>query len=180
MRKYVDDYEIVIEVDEKGREKKKAVYRGNNFEVDVAKISLKKFKWTNIILFVIILVFHIAGGFLNNQGMYRFYIALPYVAAFLPLYFLATGIFRLPKEKRKFRRDEVDLSFKRVKKASTFLLILFGMGILGEVIFLIFFVTNGYQLDYFFLGTQMVGGALAYLLLNIQKQIEVNEIIKKE
>jgi hypothetical protein len=41
-------------------------------------------------------------------------------------------------------------------------------------------VTNGYQLDYFFLGTQMVGGALAYLLLNIQKQIEVNEIIKKE
>ena len=179
MRKYVDDYEIVVEEDEKGREKKKAVYRGNYYEVDIEQISLKRFKWYNIILLVIILAVHITVGFINNQGMYRFFIALPYVAVFLPLYFLATGVFRLPIDKRKFRRDEVDLSFKRVKKASTYLLILYGISIIGEVIFLIFFVNNGYQLEYFFLGAQLAGGILAYLLFNIQKNVQIEEIIKK-
>ena len=179
MRKYVDDYEIVVEEDEKGREKKKAVYRGNYYEVKIEKISLTRFKWYNIILFVIILAVQIAGGFINNQGMYRFYITLPYVAAFLPLYFIAMGVFRLPKEKRKFRRDEVDLSFKRIKKASTFLLILFGMGILGEVIFLIFFTNNGYQLEFLYLGAQLLEGVLAYFLFNIQKYIQIDEIIKE-
>jgi hypothetical protein len=176
MRKYVDDYEIVIEEDEKGREKKKAVYRGNYYEVDITKLNLKQFKWANIIFLVIILASQIAGGFINNQGMYRFYIALPYVAAFLPLYFLIMGIFRLPNEKRKFRRDEVDLSFKRVKKASTFLLILFGMSVLGEVIFLIFFANNGYQLEFLFLGAQLAGGVSAYILFNIQKLHQINVI----
>lgn len=180
MRKYVDDYEIVIKEDEKGREKEKAVYRGNYYEVEIGKFSLKKFKWYNIILFVVVLALHISAGFINNQGMYRFYIALPYVAAFLPLYFLATGVFRLSIEKRKFRRDEVDLSFKRVKKASTYLLILFGMSVLGEVIFLIFFANNGYQLEYFFLAAQLVGGVMALFLFNIQKYIEINEMVKKE
>jgi hypothetical protein len=86
------------------------------------------------------------------------------------------GIFRLPNEKRKFRRDEVDLSFKRVKKASTFLLILFGMSILGEVIFLIFFANNGYQLEFLFLGAQLAGGVSAYILFNIQKLHQINVI----
>ena len=178
MRKFVDDYEIVVEEDEKGREKKKAVYRGNYYEVDAAKISLKKSKWFNIILIVIILAFHIVGGFINNQGMYRFFVALPYVATFLPLYFIATGTFRMPTEKKQLRRDQVELSFNRVKKASIYLLILFGMSILGEVIFLIFFANNGYQLEYIFLGTQLVGGISAFILFNIQKTIQIHEIIE--
>lgn len=179
MRKYVDDYEIVLEEDEKGRERKKAVYRGNYYEVEIDKISLKKFKWYNIILFFLILVLHISAGFINNQGMYRFFIALPYVAAFLPFYFMATGIFRLPTDKRKFRRDEVDLSFIRVKKASTYLLILFGMSILGEIIFLIFFANNDYQLEYFFLGAQLGGGILSYIVFINQKNIQIDEIIEE-
>ena len=178
MRKYVDDYEIVIEEDEKGREKKKAVYRGNYYEVEIEKFSMAKFKWVNIVLFLVILALQIAGGFINNQGMYRFFIALPYVGIFLPLYFIATGVFRLPKENRKFRRDEVELSFNRVKKASTYLLILFGMLILGEVIFLIFFANNDYQLEYLYLGVELIGGIAAYLLFNIQKFINISQIEK--
>jgi hypothetical protein len=176
MRKFVDDYEIVIEEDEKGREKKKAVYRGDYYEVNIEKFSLVKFKWYNIVLFLVILGLQIAGGFINNQGMYRFFIALPYVGMFLPLYFIATGVFRLPKENRKFRRDEVELSFNRIKKASTYSLVLFGMSILGEVIFLIFFANNDYQLEYLFLGTQLAGGVAAYILFNIQKFPQINVI----
>ena len=178
MRKYVDDYEIVIEEDEKGRERKKAVYRGNYYNVEVEKISLAKFKWVNIILFFVILALHITGGFINNQGMYRFFIALPYVGAFLPLYFIATGVLRLPKENRNLRRDEVDLSFKRIKKASTYLLILFGMSIVGEVISLIFFVNNDYQLEFLYLGLELIGGIAVFVLLNIQRLARINEINK--
>jgi len=180
MKKYVDDYEIVTEEDEKGREKRRAVYRGNYYEVEIAKISWSKFKWFNIILLVMILSFHIAGGFINNQGMYQFFIALPYVAAFLPLYFIATGILRIPTKKKQLRRDQVELSFERVKKASTYLLLLFGMSILGEVIFLIFFENKGYQMESLYLGAEFAAGFSAYILFNIQKYIQIDEIIKQK
>lgn len=179
MRKYVDDYEIVIEEDEKGREKKKAVYRGNYYEVEIEKGSLSRFKWINILLLILIITFHVVGGFIDNQGMYRFYIALPYVITFLPLYFLTTGILRLPTKKHQMRRDEVDLTFLRVKKASKYLLFVFLISIVGEVIFIIFFANNNNQLEYTYVFIELIAGTAAYLLFYIQKIININEVPSK-
>jgi hypothetical protein len=39
--------------------------------------------------------------------MYTFYVVLPYVISFLPMYYIGAGILHLPKEKRMYRRDEV-------------------------------------------------------------------------
>ena len=176
MRKYVDDYEIAYEEDEKGREKKVAVYKGDYFEVNLDQPSLIKYKRNNLILLAVILLSHIAGGFVANQGMYYFFVALPYVAAFLPLYFLTAGVLRLSKEKKQYRRDEADLSFERIKKASTFLLILLIMTVLGEAIFLIFFTDQRDTLEFLYLSLESLALFAVYLMIRARNSITIQEI----
>jgi len=123
MKRYTEDYEIEIIEDEKGREKTIARYRGNYFETVVSEQDLIRFKRFGLLLTVPIIALHIGAGFIANPGMIQFFVSLPYVITFLPLYFLTAGMLRVPKTKRKFRRDEVELSFDRVRSASIFLLI---------------------------------------------------------
>ena len=121
MKKYADDYEIVIVEDEKGNEKKTTVYRGAYYEIDVDQQRLDQLRGLSRFLLLGTALLHVGAGFVANPGMYQFYISLPYVLSFLPLYFLAEGMLRIPKEKRRFRSDEVGLSFGRMQKASPFL-----------------------------------------------------------
>ena len=120
----------------------------------------------------------IAAGFIANQGMYTFYISLAYIFTFLPLYLLIDGALRWPKEKRLFKRDEVELSFYRLKKAVKFMLALTGASIVGEIVFMVFFL-RGFDLkEIYFLVVELIVGAADFLLLRLNKGIKVNEIAK--
>lgn len=176
MRKYADDYEVVGTEDEKGRVKKAAKYIGDYYEVNIESQDLVKFRRIALLLMVIILGLHIGAGFAGNQGMYRFFVALPYVFVFLPLYFFASGILRLPKEKRPFRRDEVELSLIRTKKANGFLIVLLSLVVVGELIFLIGFSKGGQSLEILFLILEAVAAIAAYLLWRYQRSISVQKI----
>ena len=119
MKRYADDYETIITEDADGREKKTAVYRGSYYEIPVDEQHLLRFRRNNFLLLAVIIQLHVGGGFIANRGMYQFYIALPYVLLFLPLYYMVAGALRLPKKKRKFRRDEIGLSFDRIRQIAT-------------------------------------------------------------
>jgi hypothetical protein len=173
MKRYADDYDVVVTEDEKGREKKTAVYGGKFFDVTIDQENLIKFRSAGMILIALIIVLHVGAGFVANQGMYAFYVAVPYIIAFLPLYYMTSGILRLPKTKRKYRRDEIGLSFKRVKKASIALAVILGVGVIGEVVFLIWFANEVYIREWMYLVVQVVGAAIAYLLVHIQKPVRV-------
>ncbi|MDY6847040.1 MAG: hypothetical protein SVP52_07880 [Chloroflexota bacterium] len=177
MRKYADDYEIVYEDDGKGGEKKVARYIGRFFEVDIKGSELVKFRRNSLILLALVILLHIAGGFIGNRGMYAFYIVLPYVFSFLPLYFLVDSALRLPKEKRSFRREEVELSFDRMKKASVYLFIFLVMVAVGEIIFLLFFANDNNNLEFLFLTLESFAIIAAYLLLRLQTSINIHENI---
>jgi MFS family permease len=173
MRKYADDYELVVKEDEKGRLKKTAVYKGTYFEVVQDERTLKKFKRNSLLLLAITLIGFLLGGFINNQGMRMFYIAIPWAAAFLPLYFLAFGIIRLPVKKRKFRCDEIGLTFDRMKKASIALFILLSMVVVGEIIFLVGFAKEGLNLEYTYLVSQALTLIAVFIIIRLQDPIEV-------
>jgi hypothetical protein len=121
---------------------------------------------------------HVGGGFVGNQGMYQFYVALPYVLAFLPLMYMAMSILRLPKEKRRYRRDEIGLSFDRMKTTSILLMILLVAGVLGEIAFLLF-MSDGSQnmLEYFYLALETFAVVAVYFLTSLQRQIQVQPCI---
>jgi heme exporter protein D len=175
MRKYADDYELVYEDDGKGGEKKTARYIGQYFEIDIDQASLVKFKRNSLVLTILILLLHIAGGFVSNRGMYNFYVSLPYVISFLPLYFLVDSALRIPKKKRALRRDEAELSFDRMKKSSTFLLIFLAMVPVGEIIFLLFFADDRNNLEFLFLSLESFAVVAAYWMLRLQNLINVKK-----
>jgi hypothetical protein len=174
-KKFADDYETVTNIDDKGNEKHTAVYRGNYFEVENSKEQIARFKRSCLLLLVGILTMHVGAGFIGNKGMYQFYIGLPYVLAFFPLLYLAEGILRLPKEKRKYRRDEIGHSYDQIKTASAILLCVLAVGVLGEMLFLFFFSTPDLKvLEYPFLAIEVLVAAEVFLIISKQRQFKIH------
>ena len=173
-KRYADDYETVITTDENGNEKKTAVYRGEYFEIALDEGGLARFKRKCLLMLAAIIVLHISGGFVNNRGMNQFYVGLAYVTAFFPLLYLALAILRLPQEKRNYQRDEIGLSFDRMKTSSYVLMILLVMGALGEIAFLLLF-SGGEQplLEFLYLGLAVMTAAAVYILITLQRQIRI-------
>jgi amino acid transporter len=171
---YADDYEIETTKDEKVHEKLIAVYRGDYFEIALDAQGIIRFRRQCILLVATFVVLHISSGFVSNRGMFQFYVALPYVLAFFPSLYAAAGVLRLPKKKRKYRRDEIGLSFGRLKNACNILLIFLGIGILGEITFLLFFSAGDQRLmEYVYLALEAPAAMVVYLLVRLQRQIHV-------
>lgn len=179
-KKYSNDYEMVVSKDESGQEKIMPVYRGNYFEISLDQAGLVKFRKNSFLLLAAMVVIHITAGFLNNRGMYQFYISLPYVFCYLPLFYIAGGILRLPKTKRRYRREEVELSFERMKSASKILLILFGIGLIGEFTFVLFFsVQENNLLEYLYLALETLAAIAAFILIRLQRPVIVQTITEE-
>lgn len=180
-KKYIGDYETVVTAGKDGSEKKEIVYRGDYYEISLDEAGLLQFKRNSLLLFAVIIILHIAGGFLNSRGMYQMYVAIPYALAFFPLLYLAEGILRLPKEKRNYRRDEIGNSFERMKTSSWVLFIFLGIGLLGEMIFLLFITDgNSITLDMLFLLIEVLVVAAVYVLIHLQGKINPKVIEEKE
>lgn len=180
MKKYADDYEIVIVEDEKGNEKKTTVYRGAYYEIDVDQQRLDQLRGLSRFLLLGTALLHVGAGFVANPGMYQFYISLPYVLSFLPLYFLAEGMLRIPKEKRPFRSDEVGLSFGRMQKASPFLFFLLVAGVVGALIFIIGFAADPFPKEWLYLLLETGALGCVFMILQVQKRIQVSLITQDE
>jgi uncharacterized membrane protein YbjE (DUF340 family) len=173
-RRFIKDYELSSSVDENGREKRILVYRGDHFSVSFKRGSLKSYRIQSFVLFVIIVAFHLGAGFINSNGMRQFYISLPYVLAFLPLYYMAAGIIALPKATRTYRRDETALSFERIRSSSKLLTVILAGEVIGALTFLIFGTrSTAIQPELAFLLLSIIPAvACAYLCLK-QKDISI-------
>ena len=177
--KYSDDYKLVHTVDDKGRQRTHAEYNGDYYAVSLEEYELRQLKRNSLLLLVVLVALHVAAGFLNNQGMYQFYIALPYAAGFFPLFFLAESIFRLPVEKRAYKREEVEQSFVRVKSTGKTLLLFLAVVLVGEALYFVFGAApeNRILEAGFFFAEAFAAGFL-YFLTRIQNPIEI-EILDK-
>ena len=177
LKKFLQDYETVITTDDKGRDKRKLVYRGDYFETSLETHEHKRFKFITVALTVIIIGLHIGAGFIGNPGMYMFYVALPYVAAFFPLIYLAAGALRLPREKRRFQRDEINLSFDRMRVSVITLLVFLVIGILGEGIFLVF-VAEGISpiKEFLFLALEILVIGITVSIFFMERKVKIQTI----
>jgi hypothetical protein len=172
--RFIEDYEVEVSLDDKGHEKKTLKYCGPYFHISLTSTTYKAYKRISFLLLVGLLIFHVSSGFAANQGMYQFYIALPYAVCFLPLTFLGFGLFELPKNHLKIQRDEMEQSFKRIKVNSVIILVLFVIVILGESFYCIAHLTN-IQLfsEMIFLVPELLSVFLAFGLIHLQKKIHI-------
>lgn len=175
--KYADDYETVVTRSEEGGEIETFVYRGDYFQLSLEDDQVKRFKTTSLLLLAFLAVVHVAAGFINNAGMRQFFVSLPYVIALLPMYYLAMGAFRLPGDNRKMRRDEKDYSIGRMKTASLALLILVGLAVIGEALYLLLNAGTGqWGLELQFLALEGLAVAAAAVIFRLQRQVGVEKI----
>jgi len=63
-----------------------------------------------------------------------------------------------------------------MRKASTFLLIILGVSILGEIVYLAGFASEGQLWEVLYLGLEVAAAAAAYALLRLQKNVQVRVI----
>jgi hypothetical protein len=174
MKKYSEDYELQEVTDEKGKTREVAVYRGDYFEVSLDEQRVPRFKKLCLILLVMIVFWHLAGGFIGNPGMYKFYVAFPYVAAFFPIIYMAAGILNLPCEKRKFRRDEIGLSFNRIKTMAIIALAILGVSVLGEAVYIAFVAAAPDRiLEFLYLSLELMAGAGVFLLFKVRQKVAI-------
>jgi hypothetical protein len=90
------------------------------------------------------------------------------------------SVFRLPKEKRDYRREEVDLSFRRIRTHTIVLLILASIGVIGELVFLIWFANGLDARELIYLGLEVLLVALSAIWIYIQRDIKVVQIEEEE
>ncbi len=179
MKKYSEDYDIDIVTDDKGRTKDVAVYKGDYYDVSLDEAGVPRFRKINLALLVLIAFWHLGGGFIGNPGMYQFYVALPYVVAFFPIVYLAAGIINLPREKRNYKRDEIGLSFNRIKTMSIISMAILGVGVLGEIVFIAFVASTPDRiLEFLYLSLELLAAAGLFLVLRLRQRVVIT-LVKK-
>lgn len=173
-KKFAADYEIITTMDESRRPVRQIIYRGSFFRISFSEAELAHFRKTCFLLLGAILTLHISTGFIRSQASFQLYITLPYVLAFFPLLFLAESILRLPPYKLQYRRDEIALSFNRMKTTSILLLVLLGISLLGEAIFFLIMPAPGPgRPELLNFSLQSLAAAAAWSLFRLQKQVRV-------
>ncbi len=180
LNRYADDYETVVEVDEKGKERKKARYKGAYFTVKLDGESIKNYRNNSLLIGIGAVLAQIGAGCFTNAGMYQFYIAVPYVAAFFPLLYMMFSVLRLPTEKKRMTRDEVGVSYDRIRPSSLGGMILSGMCALGELIFLLAVKSEAPFLELTCFGLEALTAALCYLMLFTRSRIRIESVEETE
>ena len=173
MKKYIKDYKTILSVNEKGEQIRTYEYQGDYFNLPFSADQMQRFKVNFLLVLAGIIIAHIIGGFMNNPGMRHFYVAIPYALSFLPIFNLTRSGIRLPVEERKYRREEIGVTYERFNNHSLILLIFLGVCLVGEVIFLLFFSKGNREAsEFYFLAAEFAALALGLIIyFNIKKVV---------
>lgn len=122
------------------------------------------------IYFAILVIVHIGGGFVNNQGMLETHIVLPYTLAFFPLFKLGSAIARFPNSNEYYYLLEFQNSYSEIKVYSIMLTILLSICIIGETIFIQRLqITNNRATELIFVAIEFLVIVGALLLFYLKK-----------
>jgi len=146
------------------------------FKLPFSAAQMQKFKIIFLLTLAGVIIAHIAGGVLNNPGMRQFYVAIPFVLVFLPLFNLFRSGLRLPVEERKYRREEIGVTYERFSNHSLILLIFLGACLAGEGVFLLFFSGGSPEAsEYYFLAAELAALALSLIIFFNSKKVVITK-----
>lgn len=176
-RKYLQDYEIITKPDKQGRETAKLEYCGDFYEVLFHKGSLSSYRNISLLVLLLTLALHVYAGFINNDGMRQFYVLIPYAIAYLPYFNFSAGIINIPGRQPAYRRDQIELSFKRIRSANFYLVVLLTTIVVSECVYLLFFTSGvNLHLDHLFLLLELLAAVALWMYARVHK----NTLIKKQ
>ena len=176
--RYSKDYEIhERESSRPGKYKKEIVYTGEYYTFNLSAKEKLRFQWISTVVYAFLSVVFGAIGVLNNDGSRMFYVVMPYVFLFLPLFYGWMGIFRLFTLNQPMTRIECDHSVERMKKSTLGILVMSITSGLGEIIYLFTHKNiENVRKEIFFLSGILFLTFSSLLVFQVQKKI----VVKKE
>ena len=111
MKKYDSDYKTILSINKKGEQVRTYEYQGDYYKLPFDSAQMRKFKKFFMLTLAGVILAHILGGVINNPGMRNFYVSIPNAFAALPIFNLFRSGIRLPIEDRKYRREEIGVTY---------------------------------------------------------------------
>lgn len=175
-RKYTSDYRLEKYVLPNGKIGKRRVYQGPEFAFCQSQDVIRRLGLTALICSAVVLVGLIPLLLTPSEISRTAYVLLPMAFTLLPLYqtFLVGG--RLLKVKEPLTREMRDLTDKRMKTASLWLMLLTGVTFVGSFLY---WILQGLQAgDWLCLVGHTLGFAAAVLLFTQRKKAKTKQIEK--
>lgn len=132
-RRYKEDYGFETYFDDKGREKRRAVYRGEWFSLDERDAKLKIHQ---LLPFALCAVAYLAYMKLNTPSGRCMYVLPLAACALIPLVYWAMGILALWRNPVKMTRLQKESAPGRVLRSAIGAGILLAMAVIGDIIFM--------------------------------------------
>ena len=175
-KKYIDDFELVETKDDKGRVRKRAVYKGVWTELrPPVKKSLYKI-WAVLALAVLLAVVYVRMLLLTHLTSGNVLAMLPLLIGLFPGLYLLMGALSLPFRGRPMRRDQYMHSFIRVSRSAVAVIVCVAVGLIASFIYR---AVNGdwtfFREDRLFIILCLVSAALASGAITLLRTVEVAE-----
>ncbi len=137
-RRYMKDYELQVELNDQGREVKVPRYIGNLFDTGLSTNALLALRRRCLALSLGAAAAAVIALCLRHGAMTSFLAILPLALAMFPLFYGALGSFRLPREEKGLRSDEVEYSFERIRHSAPAIVLLGAAAAVGVLVFHLF------------------------------------------
>lgn len=137
-RRYMKDYELQVELNDAGKEVKVARYIGSLYDADLDTAGLLALRCRSIALSLGAVAAAVIALSLRHGAMTSFFAILPLALCMFPLFYGTLGSFRLPREAKGFRSDEVEYSFERVRHSAPGIALLGAAAAVGTLVFHLF------------------------------------------
>lgn len=174
--KYTKDYETRVEM--KGNKKVETlIYKGKYYKFDISDAKFKRLKLVYILFSCLFFIAFVFIGLLNTNGSRQFYIILPYLFTFLPIFYEIMGTIKLLKSESKLTFVEYDTSVSRIRRSTIGILVFSMTSVIGEIIYLMSNkITDISSLEYTFLSGVLFLTISSFLFLQLQNKYKCSEI----
>lgn len=134
-RRYLKDYELVVELNDAGQEVKVPRYIGKYYHMNLDEEDILRLRQKCVILSVLAAGMAIGALFLRHGAMASPLAVFPLAFAMFPLFYALIGSFHLPREKKGLRSDEVEYGVDRIRHSAPGITVL---GIIGSLLTMIY------------------------------------------
>lgn len=135
-RKYKEEYVLESYVDERGREKRRAVYRGSYYHIAAQGEARKKLNLYAVGSCVLFVLFYLIYMKLSTPSAWCMYVLPVAAAALIPLYYWCMGLFSMLRAPEKMTRTQRENGIGRVMRSAMGCMILMFIALVGDVVFL--------------------------------------------
>lgn len=137
-RKYKEDYGFRTYVDDKGREKREAVYKGDYFRYEKGPEEKKAALVWAAVCTVLFLFFYLIYMKLSTPSAYCMYVLPLAACALIVLVYWIMGLFSMWRAPEKMTRLQKENGIGRVLRSSVGCSIILLMASVGDIIYMIF------------------------------------------